>query len=193
MGGGICVSGSFRVSAFRGHDVGRVWPKRRPCVRCRLQRREGLYLHVFDHLFTLQRGNAELEGGWSTPAEQMRVNWMHPCGASLTLKAGSGWDSPFQFTHAYVCQSEGVMPAVTLPPPFQTVLYWQLPTSPWATRQREEDQAGEGCVCGGGKNMVLYFLLYVGTLTNKNLKGKLTKGWSDGVIKRRLRKKKKKG
>lgn len=63
-GGGICVSGSFRVSAFRGHDVGRVWPKRRPRVRRRLQRREGLYLHVFDHLFTLQRGNAELGGGW---------------------------------------------------------------------------------------------------------------------------------
>lgn len=71
-----------------------------------------------------------LRGGWFTPAEQMRVNWMHPCGASLTLKAGSGCESPFQFTHAYVCQSEGVMPAATLPPPIQSVLYWQLPTSP---------------------------------------------------------------
>lgn len=35
---------------------------------------------------------------------------------------------------------------------------------------------GVGDVCGCGENMVIYFLLYVGMLTNENLKGKLTKG-----------------
>lgn len=100
-------------------------------------------------------------GGWFTPAEQTRVNRMHPCRASLTLSAGKVWDWKFQFCHASACQRGRVMPAITLTPPsnidYCTSSCQQAPELPGV---------------GGAKPQS--YILDVGISTNENFKRKLT-------------------
>lgn len=63
------------------------------------------YACVWPTLYPLVR-QQHLRSGQLTPAEQMGVNWMHPCRASLTLNTGTGCRLPFQFTHGSLCQVE---------------------------------------------------------------------------------------
>lgn len=72
------------------------------------------------------------------------------------------------------------MPAITPPPPIQySLLYYQLPTGPWATGQKDAEWGEK-------------YILDVGISSYENFKIIITERWSDDEVetwKRRLRRK----